>query len=68
MAINAVIHITILTVSAWIQAGKKGNSVDLVSCGVIVMLKTTLIPFGAGPAEEVVIAELAIILSFLDIL
>lgn len=32
------------------------------------MLKTTLVPFRTGTAEKVVIAELAVVFSFFDVL
>jgi hypothetical protein len=65
MAINAVFNITVLAVRARIEAGKEGNSVDLILRRDVFVLETAIVTFCARSPQVVVIAQLIAVPSFL---
>lgn len=67
MSIDAIIHIAVLSVGAGIKASKEGDGVFFVFIWVVIVDKTALGTLGTRPTEEVVITQLVVILSFLDI-
>lgn len=68
MTVNAVLHITVLSIGAWIDAREQGDGVDLLLGWAVIVFKATLNPLRTGTAEEMVIAEFVVIFSFLDVL
>lgn len=66
VAVNAVLHLTILTVSARIQAGQMRDGFQLLPIGLVIVLKTTLVALSARPTEIVVVAQFVVVFSFLD--
>ena len=68
VAVDAVLHVTVLAISARIQASEESDSIELVLVRVIFVLEGAVAALGAGTAEEVVVTEFVVIFSFFDVL
>ena len=68
VAVDAILHVTVLAVSARIQASEESDSIELVLVRVIFVLEGAVAALGAGTAEEVVVTEFVVIFSFFDVL
>lgn len=67
MSVNAILHITVLSVSTWIQPSQKRNGDLLVVCWPVLVFKAARVALGAGAAKIVVVAQLGIVFAFLDV-
>lgn len=61
--INAVLGLAVLPDCARVQTGQEGDCVDLVGRWLIIMHKLAGVPLAAGAPQEVVVAELVVILA-----
>ena len=68
MTVDAVLHITILTIRAWVQTRKEGDGVELILGRVVLVFEGTIATLGARTTEEVVVAKFVVIFSFFDVL
>ena len=66
MPVNTVISIAVLTHGAGIHTRQIQYGLELFLCGLVLVDKLTGIAFGAGPAQEVIVAQFVVVLSLLD--
>ncbi len=66
VTVYAILDVAVLAIGAGVQAGEQGYGVDLVLGRGVFVLEAALVALGAGPAEEVVVAELVAVLTLLN--
>lgn len=64
--VNTVVRLAVLTAGARVESGQPGNSVELILRGSIIVHKRAAVGLGAGAPEEMIIAELVVVLALPD--
>ena len=68
MPINTILQITVLAIQTRIEASQIGDGFEVFLCGLILVLETAFVTFGAGAAEVMVVAEFVICGAAFDFL
>lgn len=67
MTVNAILQLTILPIRARIKPGKEGNGFFLLFGRLVVVLEAAIVAFGTRTPQIVVVAQLIVFFSGLDL-